>query len=52
MGKLGTGSDLPYRMVVHPGGDGVICSLPKSCRYFSVLSSFFSCSISVQDLNE
>ncbi|KAF7148369.1 hypothetical protein RHSIM_Rhsim03G0185700 [Rhododendron simsii] len=29
--KLGTGSDLPYRMAVHPGGDGVICSLPKSC---------------------
>ncbi|KAG5558577.1 hypothetical protein RHGRI_008502 [Rhododendron griersonianum] len=32
--KLGTGSDLPYRMAVHPGGDGVICSLPKSCRCF------------------
>ncbi|KAF7147648.1 hypothetical protein RHSIM_Rhsim03G0185500 [Rhododendron simsii] len=31
---LGTGSDLPYRMAVHPGGDGVICSLPKSCRCF------------------
>ncbi|PSR88333.1 SEC12-like protein [Actinidia chinensis var. chinensis] len=34
VGKLGTGSDLPYRMAVHPGGDGVICSLPKSCRLF------------------
>ncbi|KAF7140465.1 hypothetical protein RHSIM_Rhsim06G0241000 [Rhododendron simsii] len=32
--KLGTGTDLPYRMAVHPGGDGVICSLPKNCRYF------------------
>ncbi|KAH7832856.1 hypothetical protein Vadar_000702 [Vaccinium darrowii] len=32
--KLGTGADLPYRMTVHPGGDGVICSLPKSCRCF------------------
>ncbi|XP_052206157.1 SEC12-like protein 2 [Diospyros lotus] len=30
--KLETGTDLPYRMAVHPGGDGVICSLPKSCR--------------------
>ncbi|KAE9450652.1 hypothetical protein C3L33_17448, partial [Rhododendron williamsianum] len=34
--RLGTGTDLPYRMAVHPGGDGVICSLPKNCRYFSV----------------
>uniref|UniRef100_A0A2P2KSL5 Uncharacterized protein n=1 Tax=Rhizophora mucronata TaxID=61149 RepID=A0A2P2KSL5_RHIMU len=32
--KLGIGSDLPYRMVVHPGGDGLICALPKSCRLF------------------
>ncbi|XP_065855955.1 SEC12-like protein 2 [Euphorbia lathyris] len=32
--KLGTGSDLPYRMVVHPGGDGLICALPKGCRFF------------------
>ncbi|GJX54925.1 peptidase S41 family protein [Tanacetum coccineum] len=29
--KHGTGDDLPYRMVVHPGGDGVICLLPQSC---------------------
>ncbi|PWA40876.1 quinoprotein alcohol dehydrogenase-like superfamily [Artemisia annua] len=29
--KFGTGDDLPYRMVVHLGGEGVICSLPKSC---------------------
>ncbi|KAI8022880.1 SEC12-like protein 2 [Camellia lanceoleosa] len=27
--KLRTGADLPYRMAVHPGGDGIICSLPK-----------------------
>ncbi|KAF3628487.1 putative protein DGCR14-like [Capsicum annuum] len=32
--RLGTGGDLPYRMAVHPGGDGLICSLPKSCRWF------------------
>uniref|UniRef100_A0A5B6ZBN3 Putative SEC12-like protein 2 n=2 Tax=Davidia involucrata TaxID=16924 RepID=A0A5B6ZBN3_DAVIN len=32
--KLGTGADLPYRMAVHPGGEGLICSLPKSCRWF------------------
>ncbi|KAK3023545.1 hypothetical protein RJ639_044899, partial [Escallonia herrerae] len=32
--KLGTGGDLPYRMAVHPGGEGLICSLPKSCRWF------------------
>ncbi|KAF5751841.1 putative Prolactin regulatory element-binding protein [Tripterygium wilfordii] len=30
--KLGLGSDCPYRMVVHPGGDGIICALSKSCR--------------------
>ncbi|XP_059282150.1 SEC12-like protein 2 isoform X1 [Lycium ferocissimum] len=32
--RLGTGADLPYRMTVHPGGEGLICSLPKSCRWF------------------
>nr|GMD33550.1 SEC12-like protein 2 [Ipomoea batatas] len=32
--RLGTGSDLPYRMTVHPGGEGLICSLPKSCSWF------------------
>jgi hypothetical protein len=36
--KLGTGSDLPYRMAVHPGGDGLVCSFPKSCRYSFFLS--------------
>ncbi|KAF9618778.1 hypothetical protein IFM89_002646 [Coptis chinensis] len=34
LSKIGTGADLPYRMAVHPGGDGVICSFPKSCRWF------------------
>ncbi|KAK9106110.1 hypothetical protein Scep_022954 [Stephania cephalantha] len=32
--KLGTGDDLPYRMAVHPGGQGLICSFSKSCRWF------------------
>ncbi|XP_057801873.1 SEC12-like protein 2 isoform X1 [Salvia miltiorrhiza] len=33
--KLGTGSDLPYRIGVHPGGEGIICSfLTKKCRWF------------------
>ncbi|KAK6784839.1 hypothetical protein RDI58_018294 [Solanum bulbocastanum] len=32
--RLGTGGDLPYRMAVHPGGEGLMCSLPKSCRWF------------------
>ncbi|KAI3453126.1 hypothetical protein Pfo_009789 [Paulownia fortunei] len=32
--KLGTGSDLPYRIALHPGGEGFICSFPKSCRWF------------------
>lgn len=32
--KLGTGADLPYRMAVHPGGEGLICSMPQSCRWF------------------
>ncbi|GER39181.1 transducin/WD40 repeat-like superfamily protein [Striga asiatica] len=32
--KLGTGSDLPYRIAVHPGGEGLICSFPKSCKWY------------------
>ncbi|KAL3631128.1 hypothetical protein CASFOL_024112 [Castilleja foliolosa] len=32
--KLGTGSDLPYRTTVHPGGEGLMCSFLKSCRWF------------------
>ncbi|XWS69333.1 hypothetical protein CRYUN_Cryun04dG0170200 [Craigia yunnanensis] len=31
---LRTGSDLPYRMTVHPLGDGIICALQQSCRLF------------------
>ncbi|GAB4828767.1 hypothetical protein Ancab_018427 [Ancistrocladus abbreviatus] len=31
---LGTGSDLPYRMAIHPGGDGLVCAFPRSCRWF------------------
>ncbi|KAL6577585.1 hypothetical protein OROMI_009913 [Orobanche minor] len=33
VGILRTGSDLPYRIAVHPGGEGLICSFPKSCRW-------------------
>ncbi|KAG6476708.1 SEC12-like protein 2 [Zingiber officinale] len=32
--RLGTDMDAPYRMAVHPGGDGVVCSFTKSCRWF------------------
>ncbi|TXG54645.1 hypothetical protein EZV62_019901 [Acer yangbiense] len=34
--KLGTGSDLPYRMAVHPGGDGIIliCYFLSLYRFF------------------
>ncbi|KAF9673993.1 hypothetical protein SADUNF_Sadunf10G0081500 [Salix dunnii] len=32
--KLGLGSQVPYRMVVHPSGDGVLCAFPSSCRFF------------------
>ncbi|XP_004505275.1 SEC12-like protein 2 [Cicer arietinum] len=34
--KLGTASELPYRMALHPNGDGIICAMemPKSCRWF------------------
>ncbi|KAK9048831.1 hypothetical protein SSX86_032202 [Deinandra increscens subsp. villosa] len=32
--KFETDDDLPYRIAVHPGGEGLICSLPKSCRWF------------------
>ncbi|KAI9079819.1 hypothetical protein K1719_038229 [Acacia pycnantha] len=34
VGRLGTNSELPYRMALHPGGDGLICAMPKSCRWF------------------
>ncbi|KAJ0094123.1 hypothetical protein Patl1_15409 [Pistacia atlantica] len=29
-----TDSDLPYRMAVHPRGDGIICAMQNSCRLF------------------
>ncbi|EPS71638.1 hypothetical protein M569_03119, partial [Genlisea aurea] len=32
--RHGTGSELPYRIAVHPGGEGIICSFPKSCCLF------------------
>ncbi|XP_056159760.1 SEC12-like protein 2 [Syzygium oleosum] len=32
--ELCTGSDLPYRIAVHPQGDGVVCTSPKGCRLF------------------
>ncbi|XP_044491672.1 SEC12-like protein 2 [Mangifera indica] len=32
--KFKTGSDLPYRMAVHPRGDGIICAMQKGCRLF------------------
>ncbi|XP_012474757.1 SEC12-like protein 2 [Gossypium raimondii] len=32
--KHETGSDLPYRMTVHPHGDGIICAFQQSCRLF------------------
>ncbi|KAL2344741.1 hypothetical protein Fmac_006026 [Flemingia macrophylla] len=34
--KLGTDSELPYRMALHSNGDGLICAMetPKVCRWF------------------
>ncbi|XP_031279949.1 SEC12-like protein 2 isoform X2 [Pistacia vera] len=32
--KFITDSDLPYRMAVHPRGDGIICAMQNSCRLF------------------
>ncbi|GMY18135.1 SEC12-like protein 2 [Fagus crenata] len=34
--RLVTHSDLPYRMAVHPGGDGVVCSFPNRCRWYVI----------------
>ncbi|CAH8353268.1 unnamed protein product [Eruca vesicaria subsp. sativa] len=34
MGKLVLGTDLPYRMAVHPRGGGLVCALPNSCKRF------------------
>ncbi|CAM0948829.1 unnamed protein product [Alopecurus aequalis] len=32
MFRLGTGEQVPYRMSVHPRGDGVLCAFPGGCR--------------------
>ncbi|KNA07624.1 hypothetical protein SOVF_170150 [Spinacia oleracea] len=32
--RVGTANELPYRIAVHPRGDGLICSFPSSCRWF------------------
>ncbi|KAI4312486.1 hypothetical protein MLD38_037292 [Melastoma candidum] len=32
--RLGTGSDSPYRMAVHPNEDGFVCAFPNGCRFF------------------
>ncbi|KAM7464367.1 hypothetical protein LguiA_032488 [Lonicera macranthoides] len=32
--RLETSDNLPYRMVVHPGGEGIICSFSNSCKWF------------------
>ncbi|KAL0000209.1 hypothetical protein SO802_019811 [Lithocarpus litseifolius] len=34
--RFETVSDLPHRMAVHPRGDGVICSFPKSCGLYVI----------------
>ncbi|CAA0353170.1 unnamed protein product [Arabidopsis thaliana] len=34
LGRLVVGSDLPYRMAVHPREGGLICALPNSCKLF------------------
>ncbi|KAM3741412.1 hypothetical protein ACB098_08G175000 [Castanea mollissima] len=33
---LVTESGLPYKMAVHPHGDGVVCSFPQSCRWYAI----------------
>ncbi|KAG8090551.1 hypothetical protein GUJ93_ZPchr0011g28466 [Zizania palustris] len=32
--RLGTEAQVPYRMAVHPRGDGVLCAFPNGCRLF------------------
>ncbi|XP_008795179.1 SEC12-like protein 2 isoform X2 [Phoenix dactylifera] len=32
--RMGTDAEVPYRMAVHPGRDGILCSFPKGCRWF------------------
>ncbi|XP_073110254.1 SEC12-like protein 2 isoform X2 [Elaeis guineensis] len=33
--RMGTDAEVPYRMAVHPEGDGILCSFPKGCRWFA-----------------
>ncbi|KMZ56163.1 putative Prolactin regulatory element-binding protein [Zostera marina] len=32
--RIETEGEVPYRMAIHPRGDGVLCSFPKRCRWF------------------
>lgn len=32
LGRIVLGTDLPYRMAVHPRGGGLVCALPNSCK--------------------
>lgn len=32
--RVGTEGEVPYRMAMHPRGDGIVCSFPNSCRLF------------------
>ncbi|XP_068658742.1 SEC12-like protein 2 [Aristolochia californica] len=32
--KLRTNEELPYRMAVHPGGEGLVCSFTQDCKWF------------------
>ncbi|EEE68469.1 hypothetical protein OsJ_26867 [Oryza sativa Japonica Group] len=32
--RMGTEEQVPYRMGVHPRGDGVLCAFPNGCRLF------------------
>ncbi|XP_061355613.1 SEC12-like protein 2 [Gastrolobium bilobum] len=47
--RLGTGSELPYRMAVHPNGDGLICAMPKSCRWFEWDSEIHQLGLKLSD---
>lgn len=33
--RMGTEEQVPYRMGVHPRGDGVLCAFPNGCRLLS-----------------
>ncbi|CAL4991596.1 unnamed protein product [Urochloa decumbens] len=32
--EVRTGEEVPYRMAVHPRGDGVLCAFPNGCRLY------------------